>query len=79
MKICITNLGKTHKNIAMAIFCAIVVGVRDHYKSVNNEFYCHMVIIDGITRQDHNIVGFSQYFQDECTTIKYALKEMRMC
>ena len=79
IEICITNLKKTHENIAMATFNAIVVGIRGHYKSVNNEDFCHMVITYGITKNDDDIVEFFCYFQDEYTTIKYALKNVRMC
>lgn len=68
---CIENFkGRSHESLPMAIFSVVVVGVRYHYKSVNNEEFCQMIITNGILEEDHVIVGFSQSFHDEYAKIK---------
>lgn len=41
-------LKRTYKSYQMTTFSAVVVEVRGHYKSANNQDYCQMVIVDGI-------------------------------
>jgi hypothetical protein len=58
----------------MATFNSIVVGVRGHYKSTNNDDYCQVIVADGIREEDHNTVGFLWAFHDEYTKIKNAFE-----
>ena len=56
----------------MAIFISIVVGVRGHYKSANNDDNCQVIVADGIVEEDHDTGGLSRAFHDEFTKIKNA-------
>jgi len=58
----------------MATFSSIVVGVRGHYKSANNDDYCQVIVADGIGEEDHDTIGFSRAFHDEYTKIKSAFE-----
>ena len=58
----------------MATFSLIVVGVRGHYKSVNNDDYCQVIVADGIDEEDYDTVGFSRAFHDEYTKINNAFE-----
>jgi hypothetical protein len=70
-KICIKYFKKrSHESFPMATFSSIVVGVRGHYKSANNDDYCQVIVVDGVGEEDHNTVEFSQAFHDEYTKIK---------
>ena len=54
----------------MATFSAIVIGMRDHYKSANNNDYCQIIVADGIGEEDYDTVKFTQTFHKEYTKIK---------
>ena len=58
----------------MPTFSTIVVSIRGHFKSANNDNYCQMIIIGGIAENDHDIVGFSRVFHNEYTKINNAFK-----
>ena len=68
---CIRNFKKrSQESFPMATFSIIVVGLRGHYKSANNEDFCQVIVADGIAEEDHDTVGFSRVFHDEYTKIK---------
>jgi len=54
----------------MASFSVVVVGVRGLYKGGNNEDFNQEIIANGITKDDHDIIGFSRSFHDEYLKIK---------
>ena len=58
----------------MATFSSMVVGVRGHYKSANNDNYCQVFVTDGTGEDDHNTIKFSAVFHDEYTKIKNAFE-----
>ena len=60
---------KCHESLPMATFNAILVGVRGHYKSANNDNYCQVIIADGIGKDDHDTVKFTRTFYEEYTKI----------
>ena len=55
----------SHESFSMTIFSSIVISVRGHYKSANNDDNCQVIVVDGIGKDDHDIVGFSRAFHDE--------------
>ena len=54
----------------MTTFTSIVVGVRGHYKNANNDDYFQVIVVDCISEEDHNTIGFSRAFHDEYTKIR---------
>ena len=64
----------SHKSFSMTIFTSIVVGIRGHYKSGNNDDNCQVILADGIGKDDHDTVGFSRAFHDEFLKIKNAFE-----
>ena len=72
---CIRDFKKrSHESFSMATFYSIVVGVRGHYKSANNDDYCQVIVADGIGKEDHDTVEFARTFHDEYTKIKNAFE-----
>ena len=72
---CIRNFKKrSQESFPMATFSIIVVGLRGHYKSANNEDFCQVIVADGIAEEDHDTVGFLRVFHDEYTKIKEAFE-----
>ena len=72
---CIRDFKKrSHESFPMATFSSIVIGVRGHYKSANNDDFCQVIVADGIGEEDHDTVGFSRAFHDEYTKIKTAFE-----
>ena len=70
-KTCIRDLKKrSHESFSMATLSAIVIGVRGHYKSANNDDYCQVIVADRIGKEDHDTVGFTQAFHEQYTKIK---------
>lgn len=70
-KTCIRDFKKmSHESFSMATFSSIVVSVRGHYKSANNDDDCQVIVTDIIGEDVHDIVGFSRAFHDEYTKIK---------
>ena len=54
----------------MATLSAVVIGVRGHYKSANNDDYYQLIVADGIGEEDYDTVGFTQSFHEDYTKIK---------
>jgi hypothetical protein len=54
----------------MVTFSAIVIGMRDHYKSANNDDYCQVIVADEIGEEDYDTVEFTQAFHEKYTKIK---------
>jgi len=48
--------------------------VRGQYKGGNNENLNQIIIVDGITHDDHDTFRFSRHFHDEYLKIKEAFK-----
>lgn len=70
-KICIRYLKKrSHESFSLTTFNVVVVGVKGYYKSANNEGFRQVLIIDGITEEDHDIFRFSRLFHDQYVSIK---------
>ena len=68
---CIRDFKKrSHGSFPVATLSAIVIVVRGHYKSANNDDYCQVIVVDGIGEEDHDTVGFTQVFHEEYTKIK---------
>ena len=62
----------------MATFSTIVISVRGHCKSANNDDYCQVIVANGIGEENHDIVGFMQTFHKKYTKIKMTLKMMKI-
>ena len=56
----------------MTTFNAIVVGVRGHYKSANND--CQVIVAYEIGEDDHDTVEFIRAFREEYTKINIAFE-----
>ena len=63
---------KTHESFPMTTFNAIVVGVRGHYKSANND--CQVIVAYEIGEDDHDTVEFMRAFREEYTKINIAFE-----
>ena len=76
---CIRDFKKrSHESFSLATLSAIVIGVRGHYNSANNDDYCQVIVVDGIGEDDHDTVGFTQAFHEEYTKIKIGFERMKI-
>ena len=54
----------------MVTFSTIVVDMRGHYKSANNDDYCQVIIADEIGEKYHDTMGFTRAFYEKYIKIK---------
>ena len=72
---CIRDFKKrSHKSFPTTTFGVVVVGIRGQFKSASNEDFFLVFIANGITKEDHDTIGFSKAFHDQYSNAKGAFE-----
>ena len=76
---CIRDFKKrSHESFSMATLSAIVIGMRGHYKSANNDDYCQVIVADGNGKTITIQWNLHKHFMKNTPKSRMVLKGVKM-